>query len=379
MNRFRIPRNPVVTAIDLHPDSAFVVSYNRHDDAFSQERKTRCSYGAEYLFKRILEILNDSPANTTVIVESGSTSRALVLFLRKNGFDARMVKPLKPIDDRPSNDWKDARTLAVDYSVGKIDEIHLLDQATFELREMNRMALSTRRRASDTIRELQSMLHCHTGELFNGLSKNVPTSPQLRELLGNTHALRTAIDLKKQFHLLDKNEKEMRDRITEQLRNNRTYGLLKTIPGVGKALAATIFLETGDIDRFKNAGKFHAFTGLMSFKSYSNKKIKRNHRTAGNSHLKWTFSLAAKRCVEWSSDRLVAPRTFYFRKYDQTHSHKLAQQALASKLAKASFFVMKLQVPFSYERCFGPKLMEKVNRSVDETMAHEIVDSIDEQ
>lgn len=55
--------------------------------------------------------------------------------------------------------------------------------------------------------------------------------------------------LSAQIDLLEK-------RLQEKIGERAEYGLLTSVPGIGRVLATTILLETGPIDRFSAAGNF---------------------------------------------------------------------------------------------------------------------------
>src|SRR5262245_1129525 len=73
-----------------------------------------------------------------------------------------------------------------------------------------------------------------------------------------------------------------------------TFGLLRTIPGIGPILGLTLLYEIDDIKRFPEAGHFLSYAGLVRCEHTSAGKVKGSGpRKMGNAHLKWAFSEAA--------------------------------------------------------------------------------------
>jgi transposase len=137
--------------------------------------------------------------------------------------------------------------------------------------------------------------------------------------------------------------------VRRQLRPDPLYELLKTVPGAGPILVPTIRLETGDIARFPSAGHYVSYCRNVGSRHTSNGKLKSHGNTKnGNRYLAWAWLEAAHFAI-----RYHAPiRSYYQRK--QARSHRLvALKAVAHKLSRAGFYVMRDRVPFAMEKAFG--------------------------
>jgi len=141
-------------------------------------------------------------------------------------------------------------------------------------------------------------------------------------------------------------EKSIRLELTE---NNKTdFALLHSLPGVGDVISMTILLEVGDISRFQSVGKFASYARCVESKLISNNKKKgRNNRKCGNRYLSWAFHEAAH-----TSLRYPAVKAFYDRKKRKTNG-MIAIRAVAHKLVRAAYHVLKTKQPFDMERAFG--------------------------
>ncbi len=116
---------------------------------------------------------------------------------------------------------------------------------------------------------------------------------------------------------LDQQIKVLEQAILKQAQLDDRYRYLLTISGVGQVLALTIMLETGAIERFAQVGNFTSYCRCVGSEKLSNGK-KKGHGNSKNA----------------KSSRVVALK------------------AVAHKLARASFYVMRDQVPFDSAKLF---------------------------
>jgi transposase len=142
--------------------------------------------------------------------------------------------------------------------------------------------------------------------------------------------------------------REIESVIEQKVELREPYKLLLTIPGVGKILALTIMLESGPIDRFERVGNYVSYCRKVSSKWISNNKAKGSgNKKNGNKYLAWAFSEAAELARRYD-ERI---RSYYNRKMQKTN-FMIAHNAIAHKLARAAYYIMKDQVPFMPEKLF---------------------------
>lgn len=138
-------------------------------------------------------------------------------------------------------------------------------------------------------------------------------------------------------------------RLQERVKVRPEYGLLTSVPGIGRILATTILLETGPIDRFASVGHFASYARCVDSQRMSNGKKKGEGNTKnGNKYLSWAFVEAA----HFAQRYCTQAKRFYERKKAKTNN-VVAIKALAHKLARASFHVLKEHQPFDMTRCFA--------------------------
>ncbi|WP_425445706.1 transposase [Vibrio albus] len=101
--------------------------------------------------------------------------------------------------------------------------------------------------------------------------------------------------------------------------------------------------------RFKKVGHFASYCRCVASTRESNGKKKgEGNKKAGNKYLSWVFSEAAHFAVRYDA-RIKA---FYERKR-QKRNGIVAIRAVAHKLARAVYYMLKEQIPFDVNRAFG--------------------------
>jgi transposase len=128
------------------------------------------------------------------------------------------------------------------------------------------------------------------------------------------------------------------------------YKVLLTMNGVGKILALTIMYETGDIRRFPSVGNYASYCRLVDSKWLTNEKRKGSGNTrSGNGYLHWAFIEAAHFAVRFNP----TIQRFHQRKVARRKNRMVATGAVAHKLARASYHMLKRQEEFKVESAFA--------------------------
>ena len=128
-----------------------------------------------------------------------------------------------------------------------------------------------------------------------------------------------------------------------------SYAGLITLPGIGKILGLTIMLETGPISRFPEVGNYVSYCRKAESIWTSSERVKGKGNTKnGNRYLAWAYSEAAEHARRFDT----ASRNFYNRKLKERNS-PVAHNALANKLARAAYYIMRDHVSYEEEKLFG--------------------------
>ena len=154
-------------------------------------------------------------------------------------------------------------------------------------------------------------------------------------------SLRVIQTLKREITIIEK-------QVKSKLKLSQPYQVLQSVPGIGELLAMVIMLEAGDMSRFPSVGDFSSYCRCVNSVRLSNGKKKGSgNRKNGNKYLSWAFMEAAHYAVRY----YPVIRKFYQRKSTQK-GMIVAQMAVAHKLARASYYVLRDQVPFEETKCF---------------------------
>jgi transposase len=137
--------------------------------------------------------------------------------------------------------------------------------------------------------------------------------------------------------------------LQERVRLSEEFRLLKSAPGIGETLATTIMLETGTVARFAQVGNFSSYCRCVDSERTSNGKKKgAGNVKNGNAYLAWAFIEAANFARRYCPEA----KRFYERKKARTNNI-VATKALAHKLARACYHMLREHKPFEVKRCFG--------------------------
>jgi transposase len=125
-----------------------------------------------------------------------------------------------------------------------------------------------------------------------------------------------------------------------------TYGLLRTVPGIGQVLGLILLYEVDDIGRFPEAGNFLSYCRLVRCEHESAGKRKgAGGRKIGNGHLKWAFSEAA--CLAL---RAMPAAKAWMKRQERRKGKRKALSILEAKLGRCVYHLWRKQVPFDARR-----------------------------
>ena len=137
--------------------------------------------------------------------------------------------------------------------------------------------------------------------------------------------------------------------IKKQTKLRPEFKPLLSVDGIGNILGLTIMLETGDINRFSEVGHYASYCRCVESRKMSNfKKKGEGNRKNGNKYLAWAFVEAAHFAVV-ANERI---RRFFQRKAAKKNKI-VAIKAVAHKLARACYHVMKNQTEFDVNKAFA--------------------------
>jgi len=331
---------------DLHANNNFLALVDRKGKRVDQQKLPNDLFVIRDFLKPYQKDI------VGIAVESTFNWYWLVDGLMDSGYQLHLANPsaiqqysgLKHSDDKHDAFW-----LAQMLRLGILPEGYIYPKEERPIRDLLRKRRHLVRLRNSLVLSLENIISRNCGVQFRANEVKRLKEDRVSPLLESNEDLALA----------GKTSKEMIDQLTRQIYRIETsivqrvelkesYRYLLTIPGVGKILALTIMLETGPIGRFADGGHYASYCRKVSSRWTSNEKTKgKGNRKNGNKYLAWAFSEAAEFARRYDAQA----RDYYTRKMRQTN-FMVAHSALAHKLARAAYSLMKDQVTFMPEKLF---------------------------
>jgi transposase len=204
----------------------------------------------------------------------------------------------------------------------------------------------------ELLRRRQLMVREQTRHLLGGTTKIKTLSlTDKTKLASYAKDKNIQLAIKGQAAVLEtvlKQIKTLEIELKDQLHGNDSYKLLLSIPGVGKILAWLIVLETGNIRRFQQVGNYSSYCRCAESKRISNAKKKgENNRKNGSAYLGWAFIEASITAIQHYPEI----KRYYQRELNKS-LRVVALKAVANKLARATYFILRDGVAFDMKKSF---------------------------
>ena len=335
-------------AIDLHSDNNVTVVIDEQDRVVYQKR----------LPNDLALILKGFSVYRTelqgIVVESTYNWYWLVDGLMEQGYKVHLANTaaiqqyegLKYTDDH-----SDARWLAHVLRLGVLPEGYIYPRADRPVRDLLRKRSQLVRQRTTNLLSIQNLMTRNTGSSLSANEIKGLDVQQVDELLPNGEL---ALAVKANLSVMcgaDEQTKILERTVTQRVKLSPQFSFLKTVPGIGQILALTIMLETGDIRRFSNVGNFASYCRCVGSQKISNGKKKGQGNTKnGNKYLAWAFVEAANFAIRFNAKI----KSFYQRKKAKTKG-VVAIKAVAHKLCRACYYIMRDHVAFDVTKAFGQK------------------------
>ena len=332
--------------IDLHSTNCYLVVL---DDSDKIVLENRVSNDLGSILEK-LEPFRESLKS--IAIESTFNWYWLSDGLEDHGYSVQLVNTAaaKQYDGLKSRDDRsDARWIAHMLRLGILPTGSILPREHRAVRDLLRRRTKVVRQKTATLLALKNLIARNTGIM-------VPAAQLKRlEVGGSPEAImdphiRRAID--GTIRILQFLEEEVADlqamvKLTGKCLPG--YRNLLTVKGIGELLALTILYETGDIARFSSCGNYASYCRCVPSEHTSNGRRKGAGNTRnGNPYLSWAFSEAAHFAIRFQP----SARRYYERKKKKTNGI-IASRAIANKLSRAVFFMLRDDVIYKPELLFG--------------------------
>ena len=248
-----------------------------------------------------------------------------------------------------TDDDSDARWLAHLFRLGVLPEGYIYPKEERAVRDLLRKRSQLVRQKTANLLSIQNLYCRNTGSSMSANQIKQLTSEKVDALFRSSEL---ALAIKANLNVIRTLESEITivERVVkERIKVKPAYRYLLTVSGIGQILALTIMVESGDIRRFAKVGNFASYCRCVGSEKLSNGKRKGTGNTKnGNKYLSWAFVEAANFAIRF--EPLIA--RYYQRKKAKTH-RVVAIKAVAHKLSRACYYVMRDEVPFDVNRAFA--------------------------
>jgi transposase len=336
----------VYSGIDLHSNNSVVVVKDAEGKVLYRRR-------LENDLRKIGQALAPYRKDLSgVVVESTFNWYWLVDGLMEAGYPVRLANTtaiqqysgLKHTDDESDAEW-----LAELLRLGILPTGYIYPKAQRGVRDLLRKrGHLVRQRTANTL-SVQNILRRSDGARLTGDVIKALTPQQVHAIMPQPDvavAMGASVAV---IQCLEEQIKAIEQIVLGRVKLRAEFRLLKTTPGIGDILALTIMLETGEICRFASVGDFASYCRCVSSAKLTNfKKKGAGNVKNGNRYLAWAFIEAANFAIRFS----VPIQRFYERKKVRTNG-VVAIKAVAHKLARAAYYIMRDRVAFDVTKAFS--------------------------
>jgi len=336
----------VYVGIDLHSNNCVMVMISETGHVLYEKRLRND------LALILSELMVYQKRCAGIVVESTFNWYWLVDGLMDAGYEVHLANTAKMQQYnglKYSDDRSDGRWLAEMLRLKVLPEGHIYPKEGRGVRDLLRKRSQLVRQKVAHILSIQDLVSRNGGISLNANTVKAVTGWDLDRLLPDPLVARAAKSNLKVYRCLVTEIKELEEIVLSHVQERPAWTNLLSVYGVGKILGLTILLEAGDMGRFASAGHFASYCRCVGSEKLSNGKKKGKGNTKnGNKWLGWAFIEAANYAVM----HYEKAKRFYQRKKARTNG-VVAFKAVAHKLARACYHVLKDGAQFQEERAFA--------------------------
>jgi transposase len=334
-------------AIDLHSNNSVLVVLDEKDRIVYERRLPN---DLQYILGQLAPYRESVEA---IAVESTFNWYWLVDGLMEGGYKVKLVNTaaVKIYEGlKYTGDEHDARHLAHLLRLGVLPTGHIYPREERGTRDLLRKRAHLVRCRTAQILSIQNLVSRNSGKGIKTDEVRDLEENRISQVCGGDAARAMAMQSSLAvLKCLDEQIRAIEGVVLKKAKLKPAFQKLLTVDGIGKILGMTIAYEAGTMDRFERVGQFASYARCVSSSRWSNGKKKgEGNRKNGNKYLSWAFVEAAHFAVRYN-ERV---RKFYQRKKAKTNG-AVAAKAVAHKLARACYHVLKEQVSFEEARAFA--------------------------
>jgi len=250
-----------------------------------------------------------------------------------------------------TDDHSEARWLAHLLRLGVLPEGYIYPKAEWAVRDLLRKRAHLVRQHTANVLSVQNIMARNTVARFSVKRIHELTKQDLTTLLAEETQVLAVTSSLVVLDGLRHQIKTLEQTVQKRLHHTPSYEQLLTVQGIGTILAQTITLETGAISRFPTVGNSASYCRCVDSTKMSNGKRKGTGNVKnGNPYLAWAYMEAAQFAMRFQPEA----QRFYPRKLAQSRNNTvLARKAVAHKLSRACYDILRDLVPFEATKAFG--------------------------
>ena len=334
-------------AVDLHGDNGY---YGVVDETGKRLLSKRLPNSLDAVLKELEPYRNR--LDDGVVVESTFNWYWLADGLNEHGYRARLANPaameqyngLKNTDDKT-----DTFFLTEMSRLGILPEGFIYPKEDRPVRDLLRRRMLLVKQRTAHVLSFQNLVARERGEQITGAQIVKLWPEEVKRFFDDERLILMGQTNIETIRFLNEQIRQIEKVVLGEAELKPEYERLLTVPGIGRILALTIMFETGDINRFSKVGNYTSYCRCVKSSRKSNEKKKgENNRKNGNRYLHWAYIEASNFMRRYCPEA----KRWHQRKLSRSQQ-VVATKALASKICKACYFIMKDQVDFDIKKIFG--------------------------
>jgi transposase len=336
-------------AVDLHGDNGFYCVINQQDKPVFQQRlpnDLNLVLAALEPYRRRL--------SKGIAVESTFNWYWLADGLRAAGYQVQLVNTTAVQTYsglKNSNDKTDAFWLAHLQRLGILPTGYIYPKEQRGARDLLRRRMLLVQQRTTHLLSFKSLIERETGQSIPSNKVKALDPKGVEKLLDGSEEVLMGQTNIRMIDFINEQVRGLERAAQAKLKLLPEYERLEQIPGLGRILNLVIMLETGPIQRFASAGNYVSYCRAVQAEKLSNERKKgENNRKCGNQYLGWAWLEVANFAIRYSPQI----KRWYQRKLSRCGNLAvLALKAVAAKLAKAGYYMLKNKEAFKMEQAFG--------------------------
>lgn len=333
-------------AVDLHGDNGFYAIVDKDNKRLYGKRLPN---NLEVILKELQPFKEEMEA---IAVESTYNWYWLVDGLMDNNYKVILANPAAMEQYsglKNTNDKTDAFFIADQLRLGLLKTGYIYPRAERGIRDILRRRMLYTQQKTAQILSFESLYSRQTGCSIGARAIDKMTAKELLQLFPDINVRLMAEESIKAIKHLDKQIHTLERHVLSKCKLRDEFKRLLSVPGIGNVLGLMIMLETGDVGRFLDVGNYTSYCrGVKAERESNSKKKGENNRKNGNKYLSWAYVEAANFMLRFCP----TAKSWYQRKLAKT-KRIIALKALAAKIAKACYFIMRDQVVFDIKKIFA--------------------------